>query len=609
MKHILNPIPVLLLIVCSLVFCQCSSRRGPYNPQLVHIDSLLNQEKLDTSAVSAAFRRVSTSLDGFDDDNRMYYNLLTQFYQFKTYQPVENDSVLRAVIQYYGDEASKEGLLANYIATGMYYDRGDYNKAQDCGLRFLRMTDKTSDFDKRMRAKCHLQLDDIYLHRIDSLMVLEQCLQAVYWAEQTTDTLLIADCYSYLSQMYRECEDYRLSLASCDKAYDNYTMAGNTKGAARVWVQRAQNYMALKDWANAKLCLNNYESMTSDLDESHRVRPGRNNEIYYGVKGILFERAGCVDSAFQFYYLELASPNEVFVRLGSGHLAELYDKLGVLDSAKKYYVINQRLNKAKASAFSDKNMQRKQIAYDLEVQKEKEELRMLRLMIFGGVALLLVLFCGYKKRSWLRRASVALVKQLRAWRLRSNVGDAANAEESDLDVRNVLEETSEIADAGNEAKDVPECSIPLEADVLPAEKQSDGQVPDVNPFDALQDAFDTHVDHSHSRIVRKLKSMAEEGEGLSWRDSSWRELEAYMKKEDMAFGAFLICLQQNCKRITSEHIRVCVLIRLGFQPMEISTLLNISQSGTTNVRRNLATKIFRDNKSKAEDLDLYIKSL
>ena len=158
MKHILYPIPVLLLIVCSLAFCQCSSRRGPYNPQLVHIDSLLNQEDLDTSAVSAAFRRVSTSLGGFDDDNRMYYNLLTQFYQFKTYQLVENDSVLRAVIQYYGDEASKEGLLANYIGAGMYYDRKEYEKAQDCGLRFLRMTDETSDYDKVMRIKCHIFL-------------------------------------------------------------------------------------------------------------------------------------------------------------------------------------------------------------------------------------------------------------------------------------------------------------------------------------------------------------------------------------------------------------------------------------------------------------------
>ena len=58
MKHILYPIPVLLLMVFSLVFCQCSSRRGPYDPQLMHIDSLLNEADVDTAKVLAAFGRV-----------------------------------------------------------------------------------------------------------------------------------------------------------------------------------------------------------------------------------------------------------------------------------------------------------------------------------------------------------------------------------------------------------------------------------------------------------------------------------------------------------------------------------------------------------------------
>ena len=107
MKHILYPIPVLLLMVCSLVFCQCSSRRGPYDPQLMHIDSLLNEADVDTAKVLAAFGRVSKSLD---TENQMYYNLLTQYYMFKTYQPVESDSILRAVIEYYGDKPTKEGI-------------------------------------------------------------------------------------------------------------------------------------------------------------------------------------------------------------------------------------------------------------------------------------------------------------------------------------------------------------------------------------------------------------------------------------------------------------------------------------------------------------------
>ena len=240
MKHILYPIPVLLLIVCSLVFCQCSSRRGPYNPQLMHIDSLLNQEDLDTSAVSAAFRRVSTSLGGFDDDNRMYYNLLTQYYQFKTYQPVENDSVLRAVIQYYGDEASKEGLLANYVGAGMYYDRKEYEKAQDCGLRFLRMTDETSDYDKVMRIKCHIFLGDIYAFHTENELSLEQFKRALYWAEAEKDTMLMAEGNYALAQAYRECGNRDSAFVACRNAYRFFKAVGDEVRTSWMWLEYAQ---------------------------------------------------------------------------------------------------------------------------------------------------------------------------------------------------------------------------------------------------------------------------------------------------------------------------------------------------------------------------------
>ena len=67
----------------------------------------------------------------------------------------------------------------------------------------------------------------------------------------------------------------------------------------------------------------------------------------------------------------------------------------------------------------------------------------------------------------------------------------------------------------------------------------------------------------------------------------------------------MVCLKENCKRITSVHIRVCILLRVGLLPTGISKLMNVSQSAVTNLRRNLAVKILRNPQCKAEDLDVY----
>ena len=95
--------------------------------------------------------------------------------------------------------------------------------------------------------------------------------------------------------------------------------------------------------------MKNYEAMTTDLDSSHRIKPGLNNEIYYNVMGRLCEKSGDIDSAFMYYNLEFASPNEVFIRFASGHLARLYEKIGKLDSAGKYYQINMQYQKMGSS--------------------------------------------------------------------------------------------------------------------------------------------------------------------------------------------------------------------------------------------------------------------
>ena len=557
MKHILYPIPVLLLIVCSLAFCQCSSRRGPYDPQLMHIDSLLNQEDLDTSAVSAAFRRVSTSLGGFDDDNRMYYNLLTQFYQFKTYQPVENDSVLRAVIQYYGDEASKEGLLANYIGAGMYYDRKEYEKAQDCGLRFLKMTDETSDYDKVMRIKCHIFLGDIYAFHTENELSLEQFKRALYWAEAEKDTMLMAEGNYALAQAYRECGNRDSAFVACRNAYRFFKAVGDEVRTSWMWLEYAQICNHFHLYNKTAYYLKHLENTADWISKDHRVAVGMNRECYYQAKAKMFENTNRLDSAIVFYKRGLASADLDFLHDSSRSLCRIYLKKGNVDSLKKYQAIYEKYKQRHESTHNGYSLQRKQIEYNETRQAKARAARMWKITfaVVAGISLLLIFLC----------------LMVRSYRRRRGKVDVKSASGRQDELRNVCK--------------------------------------DAAVFDSQDNTCQCVVDYYQCEAVLGLRNMAEQQKSVALTSPLWEELMTFVHKEDTCFGDFLDGLQKRERRIGKNVIFLCLLIRAGFTLTEISSLLAVNASAVCNMRARLARKILNNEKALAKHLDEYIRGI
>ena len=592
MKHILYPIPVLLLIVCSLVFSQCSSR-GPYNPQLVHIDSLLNQEDLDTSAVSAAFRRVSTSLDGFDDDNRMYYNLLTQFYLFKTYQPVENDSVLRAVIQYYGDEASKEGLLANYVGAGMYYDRKEYEKAQDCGLRFLRMTEKTSDFDMVMKAKCHITLGDTYEFRLPNKYTLHQMEQATLCAEQTTDSLLMADCYYALSQVRKEGGDYQLALRDGRRAYDVYSALGYHDKAAWVWLQRVKCNIALGDYDEAQYCLRMFEKNAKEVGEGYVVEYELNNETYYYVKGSLCEKTGAIDSAFMYYYRELGS-GDVGYKMGAcDNLQKLYASLGQRDSSDKYNQLHQKFRKEMDSKYDISTLLEKQIEFDAH----NHFMELLRYVLYGVGAIVMVVGLFWKRKK-VAAGFVALFSSLKKRRAQKK-GQALETSTANGVSASKAESFDVEQGKGEQVGEV---------EVESSAGSASGAL--LKRYGAqLGNANVVQVDYGQAASLVYFRRLLGKGRYPSADDPKWFLLLRYVDENDVRFSRFLKDMQKSFGRIDYTHVRVCVLIRAGFRPSEIARLMNVSVQAISNMRKKLSERLFEDTTASPERLDVFLRGI
>ena len=91
-------------------------------------------------------------------------------------------------------------------------------------------------------------------------------------------------------------------------------------------------------------------------------------------------------------------------------------------------------------------------------------------------------------------------------------------------------------------------------------------------------------------IVKKFFMMARDNQKAS--ESQWQLLE---KVFECDFPEFRIRLE-NHGQLTERGLRICMLIRLGFKPSELCSLLGMSKSNMSN-RKRMATKIFGEEMS------------
>ena len=603
MKLIINKIVAELLTLCLFfMLCGCT-HRSAYSPQLSQIDSLLNQEDIDTSAVKVAFRQVSGFINKFDEAERMHYNLLKLYYMFKTFQQMKNDSVLREVLAYYGDKPTQEGVLANYIGTGMYYDRKEYNKAQDCALNFLRMTNKVTNFDKEMRAKCHLLLGDIYSFHTENRLSLEQFKNAKKYANKIDNAMLLAESYYGMAQAYRECGVKDSSLLSCDEAYKFFNKAGEHDRAVWIYLEYAQIYNKFHDYKKSDYYLRKLENSVAWISKAHIVEYGGNRESYYQAKGEMLENLMQVDSALVFFKREISSSDLDFQYWGSEAVYRIYCNAEDVDSMKKYKKIFDMYEEQYKSTHDGYALQRKQLEYERELLDNDETsifdiIRWILIVVLSTpVLVLMVMFC-YKK--------IKIIKQNRA--CIGNIETSSNHSYKDSDEKNI-EACSELSFGGNPMETVKDTKADVNLKntgmVCVSNDNTCKKEMQSNLFALEIDSVPVPKYHS-CEVYLRLRKYVEQQKNVGLANELWSDLLDFIKREDASFYVFLEKLQNENTRISKKALHMCMLIRAGFLNTEIGILLATNDSGICNMRARLARKILENDKAVAKDLDKII---
>lgn len=107
--------------------------------------------------------------------------------------------------------------------------------------------------------------------------------------------------------------------------------------------------------------------------------------------------------------------------------------------------------------------------------------------------------------------------------------------------------------------------------------------------------YDRETDEMIRRNVRNEKPL---------KDKEWQEIEAKVAEKMPGFRERL----NEVYQFSEQEYRICILIKMGVSPSEISTLMATSRSNVSQTRQRMQKKVF-NGRGSAKDWDRYIMSL
>jgi DNA-binding CsgD family transcriptional regulator len=105
-----------------------------------------------------------------------------------------------------------------------------------------------------------------------------------------------------------------------------------------------------------------------------------------------------------------------------------------------------------------------------------------------------------------------------------------------------------------------------------------------------------------SETVKELKERAKLQQSLKGKD--WADIDKLVNRHFEGFSQKL----NNLTNLNRTEYQICLLLKCGLSPTEISTLINISKGGLGNARKRLYQKVF-NNTGTAVDWDVFIQSI
>lgn len=565
MKRLI-PILFLLLFVFAM-FQSCGRGRGEH-PLLSRADSLMFVRP-DSSL---------TLLEGMaapeDEEGRAYYALLLTQARYRNYKPIEDDSLLRIALNYYGTSEDLQKRARSLLYAGcLYADWGEKQKALAYLQESMDAIESVSD--------CRL-LANLYYHRgrlLQEEKPYDQAIQlfqkAVQYAFCLNDTPFVINRYQNIGWSFLLKEQYDSAVYYQRLCLDLSERIASKSRIARSYFDMGMTQELYAHYDSALYYFNQAQLYAAHTSDSLKI---------YCMKGAVLMRLGQLDSAA--YYINKGKEtatlydraydadlrSQLAERRGdyrgalswSRRYSSLLDSISRYENDHRVMTLEKRYNYARVEA--ERNA----------LEAERQHSRVVQLL----VAMACMVAAG---------AGIAYVRRLRRTlreRLRAKEELAASA------MAQLHRRTGDLL-AMEEAMSAQ--SSELERHRAATEQQR-------GELSALREERECLLRrlYAMNATVRKVEALrnGKPGEGRRVRLDA-TELNDLLEAVNTGYDGFIDRLRMACPSLSDADLHLCALLRMGLSHLHISELLGCSESALRKRKSRLKTDKLGDTTSRS----------
>lgn len=533
------------------------------------------------------------------------------------------DSLLLNATLYFDRHGTpNERMRAYYLLGCTYRDQQDapaalqsYQNAIDCADTL------SADCDYQRLMAVYGQMADLFDAQnlpSDEIEAMEKYGQL---ALQEKDTLKYIKNLELLAGPYYLKGDTLGMLRVLKHAHDLYLSLGFPREASSLYGPVIDYYISKGQLSEAKKLMEEFETQSGLFDADGNISPGR--EIYYYIQGTYYLKRNEFNLAERcFRKLPLIKRKDAY----KGFLS-VFRKKGELDSVAKYaYLYEIALdtlhNQLRTETIHQMSSMYNYHRYQLAMAKETEKAKRMRLTLYAilaAVALGAGLFCFFLRRrrskekaktdKLLRdygRGKIEFQKLSREYNIlkEENIGLVKIYEETE----NLKQDNETLRTASSQTK---EELASLKREIERHLNQKELEITELQEQlrqkeDALKrkDVSDQFMAFSSSDIVEKFREKGNMHllKKAQASEDEWRLLIRKFRAEMPLASAVLA----SHAVLSTNEMRVCMLVLLDFQNDEIMRLMNISSQNLTNFKAKANRKLF--NTESAASLQANIKS-
>lgn len=616
-KALKTYIPILVLLLAAIL-ASCDSAET--RQRIAAADSLA--EASPRAAIALAD---SLAPDVASRSSRMRLALIKAKAQNKLGMRLHKDTISMLASYYDSHGSANERMLADYIQGWACLDNDDTPKALHYFHSAAEDADTAAnDCDYKTLHKVHVWTAQLLMDNDVLAEAMNENRLAMKYALKAKDTLNALITMEQQANIYDGMDVADSAFAIRRGLYALYMKHGYPRQAAISLGPLVNKLAKLGEFSEAKRSLGIYESKSGLFDGNGNIEQGR--ESYYGGKGFYFFYANMLDSA-EYYFRRCLKTTSVLSNVKDSYkaLARVYKKRHNTDSVAKYAELACIMTDSLHAVKNTTHLRQMQAVYNYSQYKYSAEVlrkevvvaKLISALIFLTALFVAVAISLYIKRKRRLRKMEMLeyqrsISELEKTKRELVVLSAAQQKEMQ---EKIEEKEKEIDWQRLENDKYRHNIIVLEKARNELIALSNKQKEQICGLIKEKDKEIERLKQENSTVSEDRKNVAEkysdEPVVKILRQHARKDFKRMNAAESDSLKALFVdneALRILKNIVNDSEYQVCLLVRIGLTPKEISVLTGMSASNISNIRSRLMVKI-TGCKGSPKAFDKYIMSL